>query len=199
MPGGLEQFVLWIDQVGAYLVLTTDEVTIGGPPAEGPSSKIAMLANLSRKHATFVRGEERYLLKAHAPVCVGGRPVHESADLADGCEITLGQSVRLRFRQPNVMSGSARVEFLSDHRPARPVDGIVFMHETCLLGPGAENHIRCPHWTQPVLLFKHQGEIRCKAREDLFIDGRHAPAGGALAAGTIISATELRFRAEAIG
>jgi len=199
VSAGLDQFVLWIDQVGAFLVLSGDEITIGGPPAEGSPARIAMLANLSRRHATVARGGERYLLKAHAPAFVGGRPVHESADLADGCEIALGESVRLRFRQPNVMSGTARIDFLSDHRPARPVDGIVLMHDTCLLGPGPENHIRCPQWDQPLLLFRRDNEVCCKARDDLFIDGRHAPRGGRLANGSVVSGADMRFRAEAIG
>ena len=77
MPGDLARFMLWIDLVGAYMVCTSDEVAIGGPPAEGPAAEIALLANLSRKHATIARSGERYVLKAHAPAVVAGRPVHD--------------------------------------------------------------------------------------------------------------------------
>ena len=112
------RLILWIDRVGAYLLCLGDELTIGGPAAEGRAADLSLMANLSRRHATLRRSGERYVLLAHSPTLVAGRPVHELADLSDGHELQLGESVRLRFRLPSVMSGSARLEFLSDHRPA---------------------------------------------------------------------------------
>jgi hypothetical protein len=193
-----EKFVIWIDQVGAFLLCLNETVTFGGPAAEGVAADVALLANLSRRHVTFVRSGERYVLLAHAPTQVGDRPVHDRIDLNDGHEIALGGNVRFKFRLPSVMSGSARIEFVSDHRPARAADGVVLMHETCLVGPGPENHIRCPGWPGSVLLFRREGRLWCKSRDELFLGGRHAPEGGELEPGVVVTGPELRFRLEAV-
>ncbi len=193
-PAG--SYTLWIDQVGAYVVCLADMIAIGGPSTGVNAADVPLLANLSRRHITFLRSGERYVLHAHAATSVGGRPVNEKCDLADGAELQLGTSVRLRFRIPSVVSGSARLEFLSDHRPASAADGVVLMSDTCLMGPSAENHIRCPAWPSSLLLFRRDGNLRVKGREDLFLDGRHSPEGGILVEGTMVSATDLRFRVE---
>jgi len=175
-----------------------NDVTFGGPAAEGAKADVSLLANLSRRHATFVRSGERYLLLAHAPVQVAGRAVHDRVDLSDGYEVGLGANVRLTFRLPSVMSGTARLDFASDHRPARSADGVVLMDETCLLGPGAENHIRCPGWQQSVLLFRREGRLWCKSRDELFLGGKHAPDGGELEPGVVVTGTDIRFRIESV-
>lgn len=193
-PG--QKFVIWIDRVGAFLLCLANEVTIGGPAADGRVADISLLANLSRRHATFVRSGERYLFVAHAPSTVAGRPVHDRVDLSDGYDLALGANVRLKFRLPSVMSGTARLEFASDHRPARAADGVILMDETCLIGPTAENHIRCPGWPHAVLLFRRDGRLWCKSRDELFLGGRHAPEGGELAPGVVVTGTDIRFRIE---
>jgi hypothetical protein len=195
-PG--DKFSIWIDRVGVFLLCLKNEVTFGGPAAEGKVADISLLANLSRRHATFVRSGERYLLLAHAPVQVAGRAVHDRVDLSDGYEVALGANVRLTFRLPSVMSGTARLDFASDHRPARSADGVVLMDETCLLGPGAENHIRCPGWQQSVLLFRREGRLWCKSRDELFLGGKHAPGGGELEPGVVVTGTDIRFRIESV-
>jgi len=156
------------------------------------------MANLARTHATIQRSGESYVLQAHAPVRVAGRAVHESVDLSDDQEVSLGETVRLKFRMPTVMSGSARIEFLSDHRPKHAVDGIVIMDETCLLGPYGDNHVYCPSWRETVLLYRKQGEVWCKARSDLFVDGQHIPGGGPVRAGATVEGQDIRFRWEAL-
>jgi len=178
-------------------VFMQDEVTIGGSGSTG-SADVALMANLARKHATVQRSGESYVLQAHAPVHAGGKAVHGSVDLTDDQELLLGESVRLKFRMPTVMSGSARIEFLSDHRPKHAVDGIVIMDETCLLGPHADNHVRCPGWKDTVLLYRKQGEVWCKARSDIFVDGRHIPGGGPVRAGATVEGQDIRFRWEAL-
>ncbi len=190
--------MLWIDGVGSYLLCLGSRVTIGGPHSDGESADLTLLANLSRKHATFVRGHEGYLLQAHSPVRVSGRMVDERTHLNDGYEIELGDSVRLRFRLPSVLSATATLEFLSDHRPAQSVDAFVLMDETCLLGPGRENHIRCMDWSEPVLLYRNGTQFCCKSRSDMFVDGELSEAGHELHAGSTVTGLDLRFRFEPV-
>lgn len=196
---GQEKYILWIDGVGAYLVCLGERVTIGGPAVEGESADVALLANLCRRHVTLVRGHEGYVVEAHGPTKVAGRPVHELAHLNDGYELELGSGVRLRFRLPTVLSGTAVVEFLSGHRPMYSVDGILLMADNCLLGPGRGNHVDCPDWSEAIVLFRRDGRFWCKSRSNLFIDGDLSRAGGPIEPGSVVSGDDFRFRLEAVG
>ena len=194
------QFVLWIDGVGTYCVCLGERVAIGGPSlghSEGSTADISLLANLSRRHATVIRSADNYLLEAHGPTRVTDRDVLDRAYLQDGDRIELGESVQLRFRLPSALSASARLEFVSSHRPTRSIDGIILMADTCLLGPGNENHVPCPNWPGSVLIYRKEGGFWCKSRLDLFAGHRHIPGTWRLTPGDVITGPELRFHWEA--
>lgn len=198
---GQSQYLLWIDGVGTFLLCLSDRITIGGPTLDGPTlgssvADVALLANLSRKHVTIERSQDGYLLEAHSRTNVAGREVRDRTHLNDGYDIELGNGVKLRFRLPNALSSSARLEFVSDHRPAHSVDGIVLMADTCLLGPGNENHVQCPDWEGSVLLLRKEGTFWCKSRMDMFVDNQHASKEVPLNDGDIVTGPELRFRLE---
>ena len=192
------RFTLWIDGVGAYLLCLGDRVTFGGPEFDGKSADIALLANLSRQHATLSRTGEGYLLEAHATVSLAGRPVVDRMPTNADCSIELGGGVQLHFRLPTALSATAVLDFVSDHRPAHSVDGIILMHETCLLGPGRECHIHCPDWSETVVLFLRGDAFRCKSRSDLFVDGTRLGEDDVLCPGDVVTGTELRFHLEAL-
>lgn len=196
--GGSERYMLWIDGVGAYLVCLGERTTLGGPSRRDSSADVALLANLSGQHATIIRTREGYFLEAHSRVRVAQREVDGRAFLNHGYELELGIGVRLRFRLPTVLSMSAVIDFLSDHRPTQSVDGVVLMDETCLLGAGPENHIRCRDWAVPVLLFRRDGKLHCKSRGEVFLDGRLADETTPIVDGQIVSGTDFSFRIEAL-
>ncbi len=197
-PAEPAKFMLWIDGVGNYLVCLGKRLTIGGPGRDGNRADISLLAGLSTRHATLVRTREGYLLEAHGPARVAGRAVVERSNLSSGCEIQLGEGVRLAFRLPTALSATATLEFVSDHRPARSVDGVVLMEKSCLLGAGVENHIRCRDWEESVVLYRKEHEFWCKSRGDLFVGNQLARGGARLNPGDIVTGPELRFRLEAI-
>lgn len=197
-PRGGNRYMLWIDGVGAYLLCLGERVTIGGPAVDAEPADISLLANLSRRHATFLRHGEGYLLEAHSPTRVAGRVVSDKTYLSDGSELALGESVRLRFRMPTVLSASAKLEFLSGHRPARSVDGVILMAENCLIGPGLENHIRCADWSESIVLFVREGEFYCKSRGRQLVDGTPVAATTALFPGNVVSGGDYSFRLETV-
>ena len=202
------QYLLWIDGVGSYLVCLGERVTVGGPNmgdtspedlgSQQRSADVALLANLSRCHATIVRNGEGYYLDAHAPTKVAQREVHERMSLHNGYTIELGGSAMLRFCLPTELSASARIEFVSDHRPPRSVDGVVLMDDTCLLGPGNENHVRCNEWPGSVLIFRKDNRLWCKSRLEVFVGDQHVTEESLLNAGDIVTGPDLRFRLEAV-
>jgi hypothetical protein len=198
-PGDAQRHLLWIDRVGCWMLMLKDRVSIGGSGGSSEPADISLLAQLSRKHATLERDGENYVMQAHSPVSIAGRAVYDKIDLHDGYELHLGSSVRLKFRLPTVMSGSARIEFASDHRPKHAVEGVVLMDETCLLGPHDDNHIRCPGWTNNVVLYRKGGHLWCKSRDELFIGGKRASPAGMIPPGAIVQGTDFRFRLETIG
>ncbi len=198
--------VVWIDGLGCFWMSLAERVTIGGPgalsskpPHPREAADIAMLSDLKRRHATIVRTGEGYLLEAHGPARVAGRDVLDRATLADGALIELGRSVQWRIRQPSALSLSARLDFVSDHRPTQAVDGLVMLADTCLLGPGDENHIVCPDWAGQVLFVRQQDELWCRSRLDLTVNGHRLGSGRRLRSGDVVSGEDLRFRIEERG
>lgn len=192
-----ESFYLWIDGVGAYQLFTGNRVTIGGPTRNRDAADLVMLANLSRKHATFVRSGEAYVLEAHGACKVADRAVEERTHLNNNYRLELAAGVKLRFRLPSVLSATAVIDFISDHRPNRSIDGVILMEQTCLLGPARDNHVVCPEWNETVLLYRKADGFWCKSQSQIAIDGQWTEGGGLVKPGSCVSGNEFRFRLEA--
>lgn len=190
------RYMLWIDGVGSYLLCLSDRVTIGGPCLHDESADIALLANLSRKHVTIVRDGEGYYLEAHASTRVAGRSVDGRVDLNNQYDIELGNNVRLRFWLPTVLSSTAVLEFVSDHRPSRSVDGVILMEDNCLLGPGRENHVRCPEWPESVVLYLRDGRFCCRSRVNLFVGTKLLGESQPFGPGDVVTGGDIGFRIE---
>lgn len=190
------RYTLWIDGIGAYLLCLGERVTIGGPSHASSVADISLMANLSRRHATIVRGAAGYVLEAHGAAKVADRVVETAAPLSNNYPIELGGNVRLRFRVPSVLSATAVVDFESDHRPSQSVDGIILFDENCLLGPGRDNHVRCSDWSESMLLFRRDGKFWCKSQSELFIGDRAVGQSGVIEPGEVVSGLDMRFRIE---
>jgi len=195
--GASERFYLWVDGVGAYQLFTGNRVTVGGPTRDRDTADLVLLANLSRKHATFVRSGEAYVLEAHGACKVADRAVEERTHLNNNYRLELAAGVRLRFRLPSVLSATAVIDFLSDHRPNRSIDGVILMEQTCLLGPARDNHVVCPDWNETVLLYRKADGFWCKSQSQIAIDGQWTEGGGLVKPGSCVSGNDFRFRLEA--
>ena len=196
-PEGSDRYLLWIDGVGAYQLYTGARVTVGGPTRDKDAADLVLLANLSRKHATFIRSGEGYVLEAHAPCKVADRPVEERTFLNSHYRIELASGVLLQFRVPSVLSATAVIDFISDHRPARSIDGVILMDETCLLGPADDNHVVCPGWSETAVLFRKPDGFWCKSQSPITIDGKLMESGGPVKPGEYVSGGDFGFRLEA--
>jgi len=204
------RYTLWIDGVGAWELLTSPVVTIGRTtnPVSPLTSRsglaqeavdeadVTVMSRLSRKHAQLERVNENWILTAYSTTQIDNRAVDRQTVLPDDCEITLGDSVRLGFCATTPLSVSARLSFNSEHRPAVPIDGVILMAHTCLLGPGPENHVPCPHWPASVVLVRNHKGLAVKSRADLFLDGSLVTGPAQLSSGQVISGKDFRFRLE---
>lgn len=175
-----DRFFLWIDSVGGYWVSLSDQVVLGQPgPARAPD--VAILGDLSARHARLRRDGEAYLIEALRDVRVDGRPVNQMAVLSSGSVIQLGQSVRLRFCRPHALSATARLDFVSRHRTQPSVDAVLLMADTCVLGPRSHSHVVCRSWPEEVILYRHEDRLYCRAKGMLEIDGTQYEGRGPLA------------------
>ena len=121
------RFVLWIDGVGGYLVCEGQQVVLG-QPVPGSPADVPILGDVSRNHATIRRSGEGYLIDPRRSVRIDGKSIASVASLSDGNLIELGSGgVKLRFRRPHPLSGTARLEFASRHRTQPAVDAVLLM------------------------------------------------------------------------
>jgi len=76
-PSG--RFLLWVDAVGGYLVCLDDAVVLGRAGAEAEAD-VAVLGDLSRRHAVILRDADGsgYRIRAIKPTFVNGRGVTEA-------------------------------------------------------------------------------------------------------------------------
>lgn len=177
--GATPRLLLWVDGVGGYLVCLGESVSLGQAASPG-SVDVPILGDLSRQHAMVRRDGENYLVVPRQPVRVRGQLVGQPTLLRDGDELSLGEQVRVRFRQPHVLSASARLEWVSRHRSQPSADGVILMAESLVLGPDAQNHIVCRHWSHDVVLYRRDGQLFCRSSESLEVDGRWSQGEAAL-------------------
>jgi hypothetical protein len=190
---------LWIDGVGSWQLWLPEKLTIGGPPqlgASSPAADLALLADLSRMHATIERQIEDYRLTLHGTGLLRGAKPTSEALLRTGDEVTLGRDVRLQFELPSMLSPSARLTLLSGHRPATRIDGVVLMEQACLIGPQTDQHIVCPRAKSNFVLFRKGDGLWCRSREEWRLEGRPVAGAAMLSHGAVVSTESLSFRVE---
>ena len=192
-PG--KRVVSWIDGVGGYMICLDDEVVIG-QPAPGANADIPILADLSRRHASIRREGESYVLTPIHTASVNGRDVTGPVVLSDSCEIQLGRSVKINFRKPHALSGTAVLSVESNHKTEPAVDGIVLMADSCILGSESHSHIRCRHWDQNLVLFRRGEELHFRSGASVEIDGQLADKDAPLPANCRLEAENLALSFE---
>ncbi len=190
------RYMLWIDGVGAWQLCAGSQFRIGGPTLEHDSADICLMANLFRRHATLQRTGEDWFIYPHQSTVVSGRAVTGATLLQTGDAICLAERVRLGFRIPSVLSGSAVIDFESHHRPTQSVNGIILMTDSVLLGPRKDYHICCPDWPELVVVYRQDGQLRCKSKSALKVNGERVWDSAVLSDGAIVSGEEFRFRVE---
>jgi hypothetical protein len=189
------RFRLWIDAVGGFLVCLGDEVVLGQAAPEG-SPDVPILADLSRRHAVVHRDAEGYVIEPVRLVKIDGRTIDRPTTLADGRVIELGHGVRLRFRRPHPLSGTARLEIVSHHRMSPSVDGVLLMADSCILGPGPQSHVVARDLTGEVVLFRQGDGLACRGKGSLQIDGKECIDRGGLTTHSRVVGSDFSFTLE---
>ena len=170
-PGPRGRFLLWVDAVGGYLACLDNAVVLGRAGAES-TADVAILGDLSRRHAVIVRDADGsgYRIQAIRETFVNGKAVAE-APLNDGDVIRLGATVELEFRRPSPFSATARLRIVSRHRFPQAIDGVILMAETCIIGSNRQAHIAASGLDGPVVLYRQGAGLCCRGPGSFEVDG----------------------------
>jgi hypothetical protein len=193
-----DKFMLWIDAVGGYWVCLGERILIG-QPAGDEIIDVPILGDISPRHAKIIRDGEEYLIEALREVKVDGKPVKPRAALKNGCRIELGGSVRLTFRRPYALSGTARLDFASRHRTQPSADAVLLFSESCVLGPQPHSHVVCRNWIREVILYRQNEDLYCRAAGAFKIDGIPCKDRGRVTMNSLVVGEGFSFKLEAIG
>jgi hypothetical protein len=192
-----DRFMLWIDSVGGYWVCLGNEITIGQPDRRG-TPDVPLLGDLSRCHARLRRDGEGFVIEAMRDVAVDGRLVRDFGWLRDGNQIQLGESVRLLFRRPHALSGTVRLDFASRHRTQPSADAVLWMADSCILGPKRNCHVVCRNWTREVVLYRDGEELYCRTGGTFEVDGVARQDRGRITTNSRIEGDGFSFNLEAV-
>jgi hypothetical protein len=162
--------LLWVDEVGGFLVCLDEEVVLG-QPSQGNVIAVPILADLSRRHAVIRREAGAYVLEPIQTVRIEGREIAGPTVLADRQLIQLGESVRLRFTKPHALSATARLDFESHHKTQPTADAVLLMADSCVLGPNSHCHVRCRDWQHDVVLYRNTEGFQCRSAAPLSVEG----------------------------
>ena len=164
-----DRFLLWIDAVGGYWVCLGNEIVLGQPGRQ-PAVDVPILGDIAGCHARLRAMARAFLWKPYAKfLSMAGRCVRRS-----GCATAARfnwASVRLLFRRPHALSGTVRLEFLSRHRTQPLADAVLWMADSCVLGPKPHSHVVCRNWPREVILYRDGDELWCCTGDTLQIDG----------------------------
>ena len=165
-----ERFVLWVDGIGSYLVLTRPTITVGRWQQDN-AVDLALRAAVSRRHAQLQRVDGDWFLTTDKAMCVNHQHV-DSALLSDGDEIEFGAGPSCRFRLPTPLSATAMLCFASSCLPSRDTRDVVLMAEHVVLSNDASGHVCSSEADARVVLFWSADGLQCQVEGNAIVNGR---------------------------
>ena len=169
--------VLWIDGVGSYAMCDGSSISIG-QAAPGNVVDLAIRGELSRRACFVHRTGGDHVVEPIQSMKIDGRSIDRPAILTDGCVLTLGERVQLRYQRPTLLSSTARLELVSQHRWQPILNAALLLGESCVVGPEEQAHVVClpPRgisWGGKFLFFRRGNEWMCRAIDcqNLVVDG----------------------------
>ncbi|MEO8269349.1 MAG: FHA domain-containing protein [Aureliella sp.] len=175
--------ILWIDGVGGYLLVNRDEVTLG-QAIVGSSADIGIVGDIRRKAGAIRRSGSDYLLQPLQATQLNGHAIERAQLLRHDDLIQFGERVQLRFTQPHPLSATARLDMVGLGKFQPHVDAVLLMADSCLIGPQANCHVRCPQWNSaknaPLTLVRRNHDWFFNSTNELLVHG--VPQRGLIAA-----------------
>ncbi len=186
-----DRLLLWVDGVGAFLVLRSDRVTIG---RLGSSARpdLALTADIAGVQAEIVRADDDYFLAAHGAAEVNGKKVEKKL-LASGDRIRLAPKCELLFQIPTALSTSAVITLPSLQRIAGDAREVILLDHHLLIGNDEGCHIRTREATSKILLYSDARGLSLRADEDILMGGELRGREALIEPGVQIKVGEVTF------
>ena len=196
-PVSKTRLLLWVDAVGGFFVCQGNEIRLGQAVPDA-AVDVPLLADLSRHHATIRRDEEGYTIEPVRDVWLDRQKIETISWIHHGSLIGLGPALQMRFTRPHPLSATARLDFVSNHRTQPSAAAVLLMADTCVLGPGANNHVVCRDWPHDVVLHRQHGGLYCRSATPFEVDGRRCAQYGPLTLRSRVAGDQFSFSLEEI-
>jgi hypothetical protein len=131
-------------------------------------------------------------------VWLNSRKIDAVSWIYDGSLIQLGPALKMRFSRPHPLSATARLDFVSNHCTQPSASAVLLMADTCVLGPGAGNHVVCRDWPHDVILHRQHGGLYCRSAGPIEIDGKMYEQKGPLTSRSRVIGSQFSFSLEEI-
>ena len=192
-----ENFLIWVDGVGGYLVCSAEENRIGQAIPETDVS-IPVRGDIDRAHVSIRSIDNSHLLTPLGAVVVDGQLVSKSLLLTSELVFRMGDLVEMRYRRPHPYSSTAVLDFESRHRTFPWSDAVLLAGDSIVLGPEKRNHIVCSRWTEEIVLYRRSGQWFCKSKSPLVVDGIKQINSRPLSGSSRIESAEVSFSLEVV-
>lgn len=189
--------LLWVDGVGTYLILPSERVTIG---RQGSSARpdIALTADIAGAHAEIIRtGGDYFVVAGQGEVTIDRRNTQRRL-LESGNVIGLGRRSRLEFRLPTSLSTSAVLHLRGGLRLEGNVHHVILLDEHFLMGADDASHVKARGASAPLVIRRREGQLVCRAKEEIRVDGRGVGTEAALPLDAPIQVQDLSFTLTAL-
>ena len=133
-----QRFLLWIDDVGGYLVSRNESFTIGRSGVHA-TSEVPINGDLASEHITIQSGSDYCVLTPHAKTLVNSLEVEEPLAIVTGDILTMG-SVQLEVQPRHPLSQTLGLRITSHHN-SYGAKNILLMKRSIILGSKRQNHI----------------------------------------------------------
>ncbi len=157
---------LWVDRGGGFDLRTSPVVNVGGarPGSQTheqasavPSEPIQVISDWRRREGQLARRDGDYFW---IPADEGS----QECLISDGQTLPINGSAKLRLSKPSILSGSVVLSLEPPHRFAGHVDATILVEQTILIGPTADQHIRCSWLVDAVVLVFRDGSWQAKQK-----------------------------------
>jgi hypothetical protein len=167
----MNRMMLWVDGVGGFLLCVDPQVTVGRALPDA-GVEIPVLGDLHRRHLRIARSGGDYIATALAEATSNGQRLAAPQLLQNGQQVTLGNTVKLRFRLPSALSASARLDVISRHRTQPWADAVILVADTIILGPRADSHVVCPEMDGDLILCRGPSGWSAQFNGNIDVDGK---------------------------
>lgn len=164
------RFVIQIDGVGSFLVVRDNPATVG-PVSSQQQPCIGLVTEPTTPIVTIERTDEDYFIRTPNPIHINNKPVKDKL-LMDGDNISLSQRCQFKFQLPNAASTTARIAFTGTKYPRLDIRQAILLDREIIVGPGTSAHIRAQRSLEPWALYLQEGEMHCRTKEKIEIEGK---------------------------